>query len=102
MIPEDKVICKGSQAIFNCGYRFSSFRIFSPQWRINGTIHTFSQIVNNTDDLLSWQIDGDDTESTGLSVGPVDDTFVGVTTFQCELLTTPVLMSNIATLTVIG
>ena len=102
MTPEDKVIYKGSQALFDCGYIFSDFWYFPPQWRINGTIHTFSQIVNNTDDLLSWQQDGYDTESTGLCVGPVDDKFVGVTTFQCELLTIPVLMSNIATLTVIG
>ena len=103
MPPEDKVICRGSTALFSCGYQFSNFQILPPRWRINGTIHTFSQIVNDTDDLLSWQQDGDfNTRSTALSVGPVNDSFVGVTMFQCELLTNPVLRSNIAMLTVIG
>jgi len=96
------VICKGSSATFNCGYIFSDSRIFPPQWRINGTVHTFSQIVNDTDDQIIWQMNSSNTETTGISVGPVDNRFFGVTTIQCELLTTPMLKTRIVTLTVIG
>jgi len=99
--PRNVKVCKGEVTIFNCGY-FASVDI-QPLWIINGsTSLRRSAIDNDPNDLLQWIVDGNDTNTTRLSVGPVDESYVGRTTFQCEIpLGTPVV-SDIATLTVIG
>ena len=104
--PEDATICKGENATFNCGYFFINIPaelVSIPQWIVNETMRlTMDDIVNNTNDLLQWIIIGDNTNTTRLVVGPVDERFVGKTTFQCEIPVTSPPQSRIATLTVIG
>jgi len=73
-------------------------------WYINGTTLLNRRTI---DDGLSgfpfeWLVNGSDTNTTRLRVGPVDDSLCGNTTFQCEVqLATPV-PSRIATLAIIG
>ena len=106
--PEDVTICKGENATFNCGYFFINFPdtvVFIPQWIITRNVTmrlTMDNIVNDINDLLQWIVIGDDTNTTRLLVGPVDERFVGRTTFQCEIPVKPTPQSHIATLTVIG
>jgi len=83
MDPENATICKGKNATFNCGYFLTNFPVITPQWIINETKRfTRMEIVNDTNDLLQWIIDGNDTNTTRLLVCPVDERFVGRTTFQ--------------------
>ena len=103
--PDDSTVCKGMNATLNCGYFFIGVPadlVVIPQWIIDGTITSRVQIDNRTDDLLQWIDDGDDTNTTRLLVGPVDERFVGRTTFQCVIPTASPRQSRIATLTVIG
>jgi len=103
--PDDAKLCKGMNTTFNCGYFFINFlpdAIPIPQWIINGTTKPKREIDNDPDDLLQWIVDGDDTNTTRLLVGPVDERFVGTATFQCEIPTTSRRQSRVATLTVIG
>ena len=103
MDPEDATICKGKNATFNCGYFLINFPVITPQWIINETERLARlEIVNDTNDLLQWIVDGNDTNTTRLLVGPVDERFVGRTTFQCEIPIESPPQSQIATLTVIG
>jgi len=100
--PEDASICIGKNATFNCGYFLISTPVITPQWIINGTRLIMEDIVNDTNDLLQWIVTGNDTNTTRLLVGPVDESFVGGTTFQCQIPVTPPNKSNTAILTVIG
>jgi len=106
--PDDVTICMGRNAIFNCGYFFigvPSDLVVLPQWIIYGSITgRFSRegIDSNPDDLLQWIVDGDDTNTTRLLVGPVDERFVGSTTFECTIPTQSPRQSRVATLSVIG
>ena len=104
MEPENATICKGKNTTFDCGYFLINFPpVITPQWKINETmgLNRFN-IINDANDLLQWMVDGNDTNTTRLLVGPVDDSFVGRTTFQCEIPIDPPLQSQIATLNVIG
>jgi len=101
--PEDASICKGENATFNCGYFFNTQIVAIPQWKINGMMRfAMEEIDNDTNDLLQWIVDGNDTNTTRLLVGPVDERFVGRTTFQCQIPILPPVSSNTAVLIVIG
>ena len=103
--PDDDTVCKGMNATFNCGYFFidtPAILVSIPQWRINGTVCRRSDIDSDSNDLLQWIVDGDDTNTTRLLVGPVDERFVGRTTFQCVIPVGFMPQSRTATLTVIG
>ena len=100
MDPEDATICKGESVPMNCGYFTNNTLGIIPLWIINGTSVRRSDIDSNQNDLLQWIVDGDDTNTTRLLVGPVDERFVGRTTFRCEI--SAERGSGNATLTVIG
>ncbi|XP_065917120.1 protein sidekick-2-like isoform X2 [Dysidea avara] len=101
--PNDTTICKGGNALLNCGYFINIPVMLTPQWRINGTtLLNMNDIDNDTDDLLQWIEDDNNTNTTRLLVGPVDENYVGSTTFRCEIPITPPDPSRTATLTVIG
>ena len=100
MDPEDATICKGESVSMNCGYFTNNTLGIIPLWIINGASVRRIAIDSNQNDLLQWIVDGDDTNTTRLLVGPVDERFVGRTTFRCEISTER--GSDNATLTVIG
>ena len=105
--PNDTTVCKGRNATFNCGYFFIGVPanlVVLPQWIINGSAGRLSResIDDDPDDLLQWIVDGDDTNTTRLLVGPVDESYFGKTTFQCIIPTQFPAQSRVATLTVIG
>ena len=90
-------------ASFNCGYFFIGTTIVcTPQWKINGKTKPRSEIDSDPNDLFQWIVDGDNTNTTRLLVGPVDESYVGRTTFQCVIPVDNGPQSQIATLTVIG
>ena len=103
--PDDVAICMGRNVRFDCGYFFIGVPanlVVLPHWIINGIRISRIDIDNDPDDLLQWIVDGDDTNTTRLLVGPVDERFVGSTTFQCEIPTAYPRQSRVATLNVIG
>jgi len=104
--PENASICKGETATFNCGYFLNNTQLeLIPQWIINKTNRlSMMDIVNGINNLgpLQWIVDGNDTNTTRLLVGPVDERYIGKTTFQCEIPVPPTPRSENATLTVIG
>jgi len=102
--PDNATICKGMNVTLNCGFFFiNTGFVATPRWMINGSAGlSRSAIDNDPDDLLQWIVDGNDTNTTRLLVGPVDERFVGNTTFQCEIPVDDGPESQIATLTVIG
>ena len=105
MGPEDATICKGQNATLNCGYFFINVPmnlVSTPLWEINETSVRRNSIDSDPNDLLQWIVDGDNTNTTRLLVGPVDERFVGRTTFQCVIPTGTEPQSQIATLIVIG
>ena len=59
-------------------------------------------IANDTNDFFKWIVDGNNTNTTRLLVGPVDEMFVSRTTFQCEIPVWLPVQSHIATLNAIG
>ena len=73
-----------------------------PQWIINGTVCQRSDVDSDPNDLLQWIVDGNDTSTTRLLVGPMDERFGSRTTFQCQIPAGVMPQSRIATLTVIG
>ena len=77
--------------------------MITPHWIINEAMWVSRiEIISDTNDLPQWIVDGNDTNTTRLLIGPVDERFVGRTTFQCVIPIDPPLQSQIATLNVIG
>ena len=101
--PDNSTICKNGVIDLDCGYIVTmATRVFTPVWIINGTAYTRSQInSNDTPFPLQWLVDGNNTNTTDLRVGPVDERYLGQTVFQCAFLSVDVLSAE-AVLTIIG
>ena len=99
--PEDAIVCKRGETIFDCGYISDS----ALSWYINGTTNLLNRRTiedRQSGFPLEWLVNGNDTNTTRLRVGPVDDSLCGNTTFQCEIQSGSPVLSRVATLAVIG
>ena len=102
--PDSSVICKNDVVDLDCGYFVTmATLVFIPSWIINGSTFTRPMIdTNGTPFPLQWLVDSDNnTNTTGLRVGPVGDQFIGNTTFQCGFTSVGVLGPEVI-LAVIG
>ncbi|XP_065917101.1 protein sidekick-1-like isoform X2 [Dysidea avara] len=98
--PEDAIVCKRGETIFDCGYISDS----ALSWYINGTTNLLNRRTiedRQSGFPLEWLVNGNDTNTTRLRVGPVDDSLCGNTTFQCEIQSGSPVLSRVATLAVI-
>ena len=91
MPPESITVCKGSDVVVYCGYRWSTF--LPVTWIINGTSFTQQEVVDSP--LYKLNNPGNPW-ALSLTVFSINHT----TTFQCVVHSTPITTSTLGTVTV--